>query len=169
MSEYIDIYDISRKSTGLVLPRKTKLKKDQFMLYVLALIEDRDGRFLITRRAMDKKWAPGSWEIPGGGVRAGETPLQAVCREVLEETGLNVTACPPEVIYSYRNEDAESGDNYFADIYRCRLDFSLCDVKVQEEEVIGVMTASLEEIRKINGESGFLHYARILEALENAG
>ena len=33
MSEMIDIYDGDRNPTGLTLPRKQKLKKDQYMLY----------------------------------------------------------------------------------------------------------------------------------------
>ena len=30
------------------------------------------------------------WHLPGGGLIAGETPRAAVCREVLEETGLKI-------------------------------------------------------------------------------
>ena len=41
MAELIDIYDEQRRPTGEVVPRKGSfLREGQFMLYVLALIED---------------------------------------------------------------------------------------------------------------------------------
>ncbi len=165
MSEMIDIYDENRNKTGLVLPRKTKLEKGQFMLYVIALIQNDDGDFLITQRTMDKKWAAGHWEIPGGGAAAGESAFEAVCREVREETGLDTSDCEENVIYSYKNEDLERGDNYFTDIFLLRKSFSLDDVKVDPREVMDVKLAGIDEITRLNDEIGFLHYKRICEAL----
>lgn len=163
--EMIDIYDENRNKTGLLLPRKTKLEKGQYMLYVLALIEDANHRFLITQRAMDKKWAAGHWEIPGGGAMAGESSFEALCREVREETGLDLSLCEPNVAYSYCNEDLKSGDNYFADIYRIQTDFTLDDVNVDSREAIDVKLATAEEIKALHKEIGFLHYERICKAL----
>ena len=74
MQEMIDIYDGNRQPTGETMAREGAfLREGQYMLYVLALIEDARGRFLITQRSLDKHWAAGWWEVTGGGVRAGET------------------------------------------------------------------------------------------------
>lgn len=165
-TELIDIYDRNRKPTGETVPRKgTFLKEGQYMLYVLALIQDREGQFLITQRSMDKKWAAGWWEVTGGGVAAGETSAQAVTREVREEVGLDVSGENLTPIYSYENVDLKRGDNYFVDIYHFRMDFTLADVKLQKSEAIGVRLATLDQIALLDVEGHFLHYQRIIQAL----
>jgi ADP-ribose pyrophosphatase YjhB (NUDIX family) len=53
-----------------------------------------DGlRVLLSRRAGPPK--EGQWDLVGGFVDAGETPEQAVRREVGEETGCRLEACEP--------------------------------------------------------------------------
>lgn len=161
--EYVDIYNDERQFTGERLPRNTKLPEGKYTLYALALIQNQDG-YLITRRTLDKKWAAGAWEIPGGGVMSGETSLEAIKREVKEETGLNVNDSI-SLLYSYKNIDLERGDNYFTDIYLCPLDFTIDDVHIQEREVLDYKCADLNEITRLFQKDGFLHYERLLEAL----
>ena len=48
----------------------------------------RDGKVLVVRRA--RKPALGIYTLPGGGVETGETLVQAVTREVREETSLEI-------------------------------------------------------------------------------
>jgi len=55
-----------------------------FRISVSALIFD-EGRVLLARRR-DIDW----WNLPGGGMEAGETVEEAICREVREETGLEI-------------------------------------------------------------------------------
>lgn len=55
----------------------------------------RDGRLLLGRRAGEPY--RGWWDIPGGFMEAGETPEEALAREVLEETGLEVRSVRPFV------------------------------------------------------------------------
>lgn len=53
-----------------------------------AVARDAAGRLLLVRRANPP--AQGTWSLPGGRVEAGESPADAVRREVAEETGLAV-------------------------------------------------------------------------------
>ena len=48
----------------------------------------RDGKVLVVRRA--RKPALGIYTLPGGGVETGETLMQAVTREVREETSMDI-------------------------------------------------------------------------------
>jgi 8-oxo-dGTP pyrophosphatase MutT (NUDIX family) len=135
------------------------------MLYVLALIEDMAGRFLITQRSLDKHWGAGWWEVTGGGVRAGESSLEALRREVPEEVGLDLgdLACAP--VYGYENVDLKRGDNYFVDIYHIRLDFTAADVSLVDGEAIDFRLATWEEIGELAEGGTFLHYERLRQAL----
>ncbi|WP_206411083.1 NUDIX domain-containing protein [Lysobacter enzymogenes] len=54
----------------------------------------RDGRVLLGLRALHKRLAPGRWDLPGGHVEPGETPEQALWRELAEETGIGPPADP---------------------------------------------------------------------------
>ena len=170
MEELIDIYDRNRNFTGLTVPREgARMGEGQYMLYVLAIIQDLQGRILITQRSMEKHWAAGWWEVTGGGVSAGETSEQAVVRELAEEVGLDVADYPLERIYAYENVDLESGDNYIVDIYRFRLDFAVDDIVLQESEAIGCRLVTFDEIRQLADQGVFLHFKRIEQALETLG
>ena len=160
--EYWDIYDADKRKTGRVMKRNDWiLKDDEYHLSVLGVVATPDGRYLITRRVMDKHWAPGWWEVPGGGVLAGEESFEAVIREVKEETGLDVADAEGGYVFSYHRENPGTGDNYFVDIYRFVLDFSEDDVKLQTEEASEFRLAWPEQIRQLAGEGIFLHYDSI--------
>jgi 8-oxo-dGTP diphosphatase len=55
-----------------------------------AVIVDSRGRAFVHRRSHDRVLLPGCWDIPGGHVEPGETALEALAREVFEETGWQV-------------------------------------------------------------------------------
>ena len=57
------------------------------MVQVVAAILERDGQILIGQR-MPEQSHPLKWEFPGGKVEAGETPEQALVRELNEELGI---------------------------------------------------------------------------------
>jgi 8-oxo-dGTP diphosphatase len=65
----------------------------------------RDGRVLAARRTFPAG-AAGRWEFPGGKVEAGETPEDALVREVAEELGCTIAVTgwlPGEVAIGTRH------------------------------------------------------------------
>ena len=58
------------------------------VLVAAAALVDADGRVLLTRRPEGKTMA-GLWEFPGGKVGDGETPEEALVRELEEELGID--------------------------------------------------------------------------------
>ena len=160
--ELWDIYDRNKELTGRTMKRNDFTMKDgDYHLTVLGAIMNRQGEFLVTRRVMNKSYAPGCWEISGGAAKSGETSYKAILREVKEETGLDVSGADGGYMFTYRRDNPEEGDNYFVDVYRFVMDFSDEDIKLQEEETDGYMLAHAEDIRELGEDDVFLHYKSI--------
>jgi len=65
----------------------------KLLLVVACALVDADGRVLIAQRPEGKQLA-GLWEFPGGKLEPGETPEEAVVRELREELGIETkVAC----------------------------------------------------------------------------
>ncbi len=58
------------------------------LLVAAVALVDPDGRVLLARRPEGKPMA-GLWEFPGGKLEPGETPEQALIRELREELGID--------------------------------------------------------------------------------
>lgn len=72
----------------------------------------RDGRLLLTRRARDP--LAGCWDLPGGFIDPLEHPEQALRRELLEETGLEVAVGAMVGVFTDRyGDDGTSTLNLF--------------------------------------------------------
>lgn len=165
--EFWDIYDEQKEKTGRTMKRNDwNMKPGEYHLTVLGVLKRPDGRYLITQRRMDKEWGAGWWEVPGGGVRAGEDSKDAVIREIKEETGIDVSSAEGGLVFTYKRVNPEEKNNYFVDIYKFVVDFVDNDVKVQEEEVEGFQIASLEEIQTYAKEGIFLHYDSMKEVFD---
>ncbi|MDQ2935249.1 MAG: NUDIX domain-containing protein [Chloroflexota bacterium] len=61
---------------------------------VAGLILDSSGRAFVHRRSWSREFLPGGWDVAGGHVDPGETLLEALEREVWEETGWRVVGSP---------------------------------------------------------------------------
>ncbi len=77
---------------------------------VKALIE-RDGRVLIVR---DRHW-----ELPGGRMHVGETPEEALHREIEEELHVGIRVLGIQDAFTFTSE--RTGQAHFIVVYRCEL------------------------------------------------
>jgi len=70
------------------------------MLQVVAAIIERDGKILVGQRTAAQSH-PLQWEFPGGKVERGETPEQALARELEEELAITAAASTEIARYQY--------------------------------------------------------------------
>ena len=75
------------------------------LVSAVALIDSVD-RILLGRRPIDKPM-PGLWEFPGGKINLGETPEEALIRELKEELGIDTkeSCLAPIAFASHRYDE----------------------------------------------------------------
>ena len=139
MEERIDVYDKNGNPTGKVVPKETPLQEGEYRMAVGIWIMDNEGRLFLTKRSMEKSYAPGKWENPAGHVQAGENPEQAVIRELFEETGITVT------VEQLAFLGASCAWPYLGRDYGVRLHVSLDDVTFQEGETCDAKWVTFRE------------------------
>lgn len=75
------------------------------LVAAVALI-DRDGRVLLAQRPQGDALG-GLWEFPGGKIKDGETPEQALVRELKEELDVNTeTSCLAPIAFASHDSGA---------------------------------------------------------------
>ena len=137
--EWNDIYDKNRHCTGRLHRRGDKWRKGEYGLVVCVWVYDGDGNVLMTKRAPGKSFA-GTWENSGGGAQAGETSLQAIRRELFEETGIQAEESEFELLETGQDNIA------FYDYYCLRRKTPLDQIVLQPGETVDVKWVSLDEV-----------------------
>ena len=103
-----------------------------------AVVTDDDDRLLLARWIEGRRVA---WTMPGGGLEAGESPEDAVRRELREETGY--TARDWRFVCTIHNAIAYSDE--LLDIYLAR-GLVAGESALDEGEFLETMTASVDEL-----------------------
>ena len=84
---------------------ETASRPKKILIVAACALVDADGRVLITQRPEGKAMA-GLWEFPGGKVEPGETPEQALVRELQEEIGVETkVACLAPLTFASHSYD----------------------------------------------------------------
>jgi len=115
---------IFRNDDGYVTPK----------MIVRAAVFSEDGEAPLI--LMVKEMADGRWTLPGGWIDIGESPAYAAEREVLEETGLMVTAIKLAAIFDKRRHDHPPAPHHaYLLFFLCRLDGGTLMPSIETSEV----------------------------------
>jgi len=116
------------------------------MLVVIGIIEDGDGKILVSQRSDPKiPEAHLKWDVPGGKNEIGESLAETLAREILEESGLNVEVLdmlPDCVSKEWEHEDYLQHVLVFC--YRCKLiggELHLNDHRINELKWVSPLEA----------------------------
>lgn len=78
---------------------------------VAAVVITRGGKALVLQRGPTAPWMPLAWNLPGGGVDAGELTEDAAIREAVEESGIRLDRRALRYIRTF------DGGGWFIDMY----------------------------------------------------
>ena len=141
--ELLDVYDDLGNVTGRTVVRgdkSVKLNEHEHIAVAIIFIENDKGEFLIQKTSKEKG---GYYSSTGGHIDSGETPLNTIKREVLEELGVNIDK---DNIVEY---GAILHDKTIIFLYYIKKNIDINKVKLQREEVDYVKYMSKNEISEL--------------------
>lgn len=144
-----DLYDVNKVLTGKIIFKGEEIPHNNYILVVLAFIQNSKGQFLIQKRSTLKD---GKYGSTGGHPKSGETSLQGIVTEIKEELGLTVFSDEMELIFSGKADF----EQVFFDIYYMKKDIDISNLVLQKEEVESVKWLSIEEVLQLIDDGLFL-------------
>lgn len=137
-------------------------KYTSFEIVITAIIQ-KDGKYLITRRSIQKPRFPGMWTVPGGHLDPEDfmsSPKEtehywynvlekALTREVKEEVGLEIENVRYVTSLATEHPSTSSGQvKAHSVVISCLTDYKSGEVKLQEDETDKAEWVSVEEAKK---------------------
>jgi 8-oxo-dGTP diphosphatase len=87
---------------------------------IVAAVVEIDGEVMLVRQQGPTDTEP-TWTLPGGRVEPGETLIEALGRELLEETGLTLDAASPTLLYISEMIDVEDAMHAVTFVFHTRV------------------------------------------------
>lgn len=154
MAEFFDLYDEQLKPLGITHKRGDPFEGNELHHIATVFSVNRQGKILITKRHPDKPYG-GMWEISGGSVISGETPLEGAKRELFEETGLDAELS--ELLYM--GQIIRHYSHCIHNFYLYEGDFSAEDIRLQEGETVDFKLVTPARLAKMAEDGKFLDFS----------
>ena len=137
MREKRDLYNKDSELTGLTYYKGDSIPEGYYPMVVMIAIQNSEGKFLMQKRVPSKG---GDYGVTGGHPKSGETPYEGIITEVKEELGIDIS--DKEIIEF--NSGCDGVDCY--KMYYTKLDISMDEFVIQEEELSEVRWFSIDEL-----------------------
>ena len=110
--------------------------------------------FLLQKRRSDDSFCPSMWGLTGGGLLAGETPVQGLIRETAEEIGIQLNPRLLTLIHTYKI------NSIWVDVFLSPQEFSHQDMIIQTSEMTKAIWIPLPKVKKIIGSDQFVPFLK---------
>ena len=137
MKEKRDLYNKDSELTGLTYYKGDSIPEGYYPMVVMIAIQNSEGKFLMQKRVPSKG---GDYGVTGGHPKSGEAPYEGIITEVKEELGIDIS--DKEIIEF--NSGCDGVDCY--KMYYTKLDISMDEIVIQEEELSEVRWFSMDEL-----------------------
>ncbi|MBQ8972733.1 MAG: NUDIX domain-containing protein [Clostridia bacterium] len=141
--EMVDILTPEGESTGRIAAAKA-VKPGEYVPHAIVIIRLNDGRYVMQQRSFQSRYFPGRWDVTGGGVQAGETPMMGAVREAKEELGVDIDIQALRLIHRYR-VNYESGSGAHISVFGATIPMPEEGFTLQQSEVNAVRLADFDE------------------------
>ena len=121
---------------------------------VIAIVVNNNTQILLVKRSDESDWQPGKWSLVGGGVEEGEEPVDAIYREIKEETGLNINR------FSHKYIIQRSADN-IEYIYICKYNGNSDDIHLDMVENVAYGWYLPQEIKFLDHVPNLIDYINL--------
>lgn len=148
--EPADVYDMRGNRTGRKADRSDALPFGDYLWSIHVWFIGSDGQALLQRRSMHCTWRPGDFAALGGGVMAGETPMEAARREVMEEMGVSLDERNTFQLCQYVDEQS------LCTVYVANQDVASEELHLNREEVSAVQFVSADMLSAYSSADNFL-------------
>lgn len=120
---------------------------------VSALLLSKDGKIFFGKKDRDSgDTYAGCWHIPGGGIEAGETNTQALQREILEETGIDISSYVSELVDDEGTGTTEKTLRDTGEKVLCEMHFDVYKVNLDKNanEIVVNLSSELSEYQWVD-------------------